>query len=483
MDSSSGFGALPDVEILRFGVTGIVFRPLPRRAGAGRDRGVPPLTVDVTPWPGRMELGPVLWAVSGEGLSVTRGGELSIVPHDPKQLGIVGAVPEIAGQDYIASPLSGLLEAPGGGPDFYVMALDHATASSLIWEAGTSTSGPKMDGVFGELMTFDEKTGYRQPDGTLNDVVRDGAGRPVPHAPDASGARPHYPFRDLSGLQYYFENQVRVGQAHTYFMDAPWGLSSISQLAYWRQRMSQQSAFLGQLSVDIGNFYQPVEQEVAVGKTGSRGDITPSAWRCGKQEIANEVWRQVKAGLDPLTGRYIEPPRYYHLDDGIRFERDDDEAKEFGRHVVVTLTGSPAALTIAGYPAINGTSPAELATRIEIATKAHHLAAVLSQDRIVIAPEAQHAKDIRVVVLLAKAVTYRISINGAVAEYAAQSQEGIEIIRRHLIDAVMANIPGVIAEPEPKRRRGPTMCTLERGKAKARRGESDSARHASSASA
>ena len=52
-------------------------------------------------------------------------------------------------------------------------------------------------------------------------------------------------------------NNYRFSDGHVYYPDAPWALSSISQLAFWRERIEPVGKYIGQNSFDIGNWYKP----------------------------------------------------------------------------------------------------------------------------------------------------------------------------------------------------------------------------------
>jgi hypothetical protein len=139
-------------------------------------------------------------------------------------------------------------------------------------------------------------------------------GREIRVQRDPHGRPPfEHPMRDFAGIQYYFHNQVRLGKGHIYFPRAEWGLSSISQLAYWRERMSPAGPFMGQLSVDIGNFYM-----TAPARLGNR--TGRSTWNSTREDIAAEVWFQVRQGLDRERAGELVSPGFYHIDQGLQFD-------------------------------------------------------------------------------------------------------------------------------------------------------------------
>lgn len=193
-------------------------------------------------------------------------------------------------------------QPPAFRPDFYILALPLPEASTLLWRAEKARPGT-LHGCLAEILDFDRWTGRRTATGTPIRPMRDADGRPPAD----------YPLRDFAGVQYYFQNQVRIGAGHIYYPRAEWGLSSISQLAYWRERMSPAGPFIGQLSVDIGDFYRR-----APARLGNR--VRRSAWHSTPDEIAAEVWFQIRQGLDRERATILVAPAYYHLDQGLSFD-------------------------------------------------------------------------------------------------------------------------------------------------------------------
>src|SRR5262249_47442113 len=94
--------------------------------------------------------------------------------------------------------------------------------------------------------------------------------------------------------------------------------------------MSPTSPFLGQLSVDIGNMYSQAQ------RLGS-GHLRPSAWHSTCREIATEIWRQIREGMDYLRASVLAAPEYYNLDEGLRF--DDRRGSSFRKEVSLSISG------------------------------------------------------------------------------------------------------------------------------------------------
>jgi hypothetical protein len=426
-----------------------------------------PHRIDVGPWAGRVVRG--LDVHPGEGgLTVFAGGQVQLVLTS-EHAAVAKAWPEEEGEDLVVEPLIGGPES-GGGSDFYVLAVPYEEASRLVW--GAWNTRPTVDfgfnGVFKQLRDFDKATerwvesggiGVEQP------LRRDAGGRPLP---------PHHPLRDLSGIQFYFENQVRIGRGHTYFVDSPWGLSSISQLAWWRERMSRRSAFLGQLSVDLGTWYRAVERVIEIPIPGVWPVsvafvpfflLQPSAWRSSQEEIARETWIEILSGMDRRKAEFQLPPTWYHLDAAIRFEEDGRRA--FGRAAVLAeAPGGPAEdwqADVGDVPlgVASGTPSPGPALASQILQQTDHAVAALADGpdgfRLLVAPVASGVRELRVVVVkIGQGVTYRVAVNKAglgaarQIEVVAGPADGIEAIREDLVNEIHATIPGVVAELEAK---------------------------------
>jgi hypothetical protein len=117
------------------------------------------------------------------------------------------------------------------------------------------------------------------------------------------------PFRDMTGIQFYFHQGVRVGgKGHIYYVEAPWGLSSISQPQYWRNRRRPATGgYISNLSVDVCNLTEP----------GTNGK---TAIFCTADEFAKESWKQIhQAQTYPFP---IVSPAFYHLDRNLDWDPD-----------------------------------------------------------------------------------------------------------------------------------------------------------------
>jgi len=120
----------------------------------------------------------------------------------------------------------------------------------------------------------------------------------------------------MVGLQYFLYEDVPLVRGHLFFPDSPWALTAISQPQFWRdlglfRRVFGDGDVGGLISVDISDWHSP-------------GRFIPKpAKECTKDEIAHEVWEQLKAALngrgDGETILTDELRHSWHLDDDLDF--------------------------------------------------------------------------------------------------------------------------------------------------------------------
>jgi uncharacterized protein with NAD-binding domain and iron-sulfur cluster len=97
--------------------------------------------------------------------------------------------------------------------------------------------------------------------------------------------------RWINGIMFYLKQDVPLIHGHTIYIDSPWALTSISQRQFWPSinvRALGDGSVGGILSVDISDWDTP-------GEHAARGK---PAHRCTRDEVAAEVWAQLKAALD-----------------------------------------------------------------------------------------------------------------------------------------------------------------------------------------
>jgi len=127
----------------------------------------------------------------------------------------------------------------------------------------------------------------------------------------------------MNGIQFYLTEDLPLEHGHQIYIDSKWALTSLSQRQFWPH--TDFSAFAdggvrGILSVDISDWT-------------TKGFNGKTALECAKQEIADEVWLQLKAGLN-TGGRAV-------LEDAQRYAKypwflDDDIHVKDGPHDVTT---------------------------------------------------------------------------------------------------------------------------------------------------
>src|SRR3954451_10247906 len=99
----------------------------------------------------------------------------------------------------------------------------------------------------------------------------------------------HLVTRWMNGIMYYLDEDVPLVAGHAIYIDSPWALTSISQAQFWGavdfERLGD-GRVAGILSVDVSDWETPAPR---LGKVASA---------CTKEEIAEEVWAQIREHLD-----------------------------------------------------------------------------------------------------------------------------------------------------------------------------------------
>jgi hypothetical protein len=153
-----------------------------------------------------------------------------------------------------------------------------------------------------------------------------------------SGTLRHY-----SGIQFYLAADLGPAQGHMYFAGSEWSLSAISQIQFWQQRLVNgegtifeklANRYVSILSVDVGDWHAPATR------------LKRCAAECSRQELAEEVWRQVEDGL-AHDGWKPPKPFSYHVDDDVLYEVRGADAK--GRPFELPVENlSPYPVNLAG---------------------------------------------------------------------------------------------------------------------------------------
>ena len=95
--------------------------------------------------------------------------------------------------------------------------------------------------------------------------------------------------RWMNGIMFYLDRDVPLIHGHTVYVDSPWALTSISQAQFWPDVELEEMGdgrVDGILSVDISDWEAP---GIVYGK---------QAMYCSKEEVRQEVWAQLEAGLE-----------------------------------------------------------------------------------------------------------------------------------------------------------------------------------------
>jgi len=96
----------------------------------------------------------------------------------------------------------------------------------------------------------------------------------------------------MVGIQFYLREDVPLARGHLVFPDSPWALTAISQPQFWTDTLGRFRGRYGDgdvgglLSVDISQWDNP----------GTF--VQKKAKECTREEIKEEVWAQLKAGLN-----------------------------------------------------------------------------------------------------------------------------------------------------------------------------------------
>ncbi|UUV08395.1 FAD-dependent oxidoreductase [Ruegeria sp. YS9] len=119
----------------------------------------------------------------------------------------------------------------------------------------------------------------------------------------------------MNGIQFYLTKEVELTHGHVIFIDSPWALTAVSQKQFWHQIDFDNWAegkTKGLLSIDISEWDKP----------GLNGK---TARNCSREEIASEVWEQVKRGInvDGQTVLRDEDMHYWFLDPDIVQDPND----------------------------------------------------------------------------------------------------------------------------------------------------------------
>jgi hypothetical protein len=327
---------------------------------------------------------------------------------------------------------------------FFVMALPFDRVSDIIWDAysqvstASSTDIDKFTGPFHQLMEFDKYTGRRTEDGSLTERSRNvKTGRPL-NIKD--------PMRDISGIQYFLLNNYRLGKGHVYYSDSPWALTSISQIAFWRERVKPVGKYIGHASFDIGNWYASYTP-----KDWDYASIS-TAWNSSRQELAEYTWKQGLEAVDKLQAKFLVTPKYYHLDQGIKFSEEEEKDNRryiiaaFRANALLNLTDLNKTKDIEGeYELIlygdgpskraTGRNKSDLLTNINISSVA--FATDAGENLIMISPLIEKRQAIiKITGIGRRSNSFIVRLQGENHQFDAREKDSPETIARKLGEAI-----------------------------------------------
>jgi len=100
----------------------------------------------------------------------------------------------------------------------------------------------------------------------------------------------------MNGLQFYLRRDVPILHGHVIHIDTEWALTSISQFQFWTREMIDEYADVevnGVVSVDVSDWESP----------GLNGRC---ALECSPDEVAGEVWGQLKRSVNGSGGDVLD---------------------------------------------------------------------------------------------------------------------------------------------------------------------------------
>ncbi|KAB7847277.1 FAD-dependent oxidoreductase [Streptomyces mobaraensis] len=146
----------------------------------------------------------------------------------------------------------------------------------------------------------------------------------------------------MTGIQFYLTEPTPVIHGHINHIDSPWSITSVSQAQFWAGRDVRRDYGDGTvadcLSCDVSEWDKP---GILYGRT---------AKQCTREEVAREVWAQLKASLND-TGRTVLRDSVLHswfLDPAVRLGGPNAEAtndEQLLIHPVGTWGNRPEART------------------------------------------------------------------------------------------------------------------------------------------
>lgn len=227
-----------------------------------------------------------------------------------------------------------MLDAPqyfDNTPDYYVLAVPLNRLWELLEEPKTydEALGPDLQRIaaWRELAHKELRAVMVQEGKAENELspqeVRRLLGLGAVQKANGAGWKSAGPFRVMSGIQYYFASGIRVGgRGHIYYIGAPWGISTISQPAYWRTRvLDDREGYVSNLSVDVCHWYDTNgSTKYEFQQMGAALDQTPT-------DLALKTWFQIVAFQSKHKMAKLDQPIWFSADE-LLVRGEDGQVRE-----------------------------------------------------------------------------------------------------------------------------------------------------------
>jgi 15-cis-phytoene desaturase len=118
----------------------------------------------------------------------------------------------------------------------------------------------------------------------------------------------------MNGIQFYFQEELPLICGHQMFLGSPWALTSLSQAQFWYD--DDRTGFTRDFG--DGTVRTVLSVDVSDWKTPGTGTNGRPAIECSRDEVAAEVWKQLKASLPELDLNDLHPTHPWALDPAIK---------------------------------------------------------------------------------------------------------------------------------------------------------------------
>jgi uncharacterized protein with NAD-binding domain and iron-sulfur cluster len=138
----------------------------------------------------------------------------------------------------------------------------------------------------------------------------------------------------MNGVQFFLNRPTGIPvHGHVAFLESPWALTSIDQGLFWRADIAKtygDGSVTDIYSVDISDFFAP---GVLYGKPASQ---------CTPQEIAAEVWAQMKQALNTTSKAFLSDDQLvrWFLDPAIHYPDGPDKPAANDEPLLINTAGS-----------------------------------------------------------------------------------------------------------------------------------------------